>query len=348
MMNVFLSVFSAIIAVMSLALSYVIYMKSRTDSSYLDIDKQYSELLKLGMADTNLRDYEKTSSFYKLDDGDPFKKKYNIYAYMCWNMVETIFDRQKTAKGRFNLCDTWLPVMFEENRLHYSWYKHNLRLFKPDFQKFVTEVLNDIEIVEGTIDDLHEITERFETDFPSNELKSIEHIEMLMLKKKYSLLLAKHKVFDIVIGYAFVYEITNLNILWLDYMAIDAKYQNSGYGTLLFNKIPETKPELNVGIFMEIEIPSEDAQPADNRIKRMRFYQRLGAKKLGVNYFLPTNDGGYPMHLFFRPSPSLKVLPKESIKEAIISVYNYIHSDIANRDEVAKSFISSIADEYFL
>jgi hypothetical protein len=63
--------------------------------------------------------------------------------------VETIYDRQKDRKGRFRLSETWLPIMFEENRLHYTWYKHNLRMFKPEFQSFVTERLNDIEIVEG-------------------------------------------------------------------------------------------------------------------------------------------------------------------------------------------------------
>lgn len=346
-MNEFLSVFSALIAVISLLLSYIIFKKSRTDSSYLDIDKQYLELLKIGMEDTDLRDYEKTSVYYKLDANDSFKKKYHIYANMCWNMVETIYDRQKAAKSRFNLSDTWLPVMFEENRLHYSWYKHNLRLFKPDFQKFVTEVLNDIEIIEGNTEDLRSIYKRFETDFPTNEQKTLEHLEMLMLKKKYRLLLAKHKVFDMIIGYAFVYEISNLNMMWLDYMAIDKKFQNAGYGTLLFNKIIETKQELNMGMFLEIDIPGKDSDPQGFLAKRLRFYERLGAKVLNTPYKLPTADGGYPMYLLFRPAPSLKMLPKESIKEAIVSAFHYIHSDVANKDEVAKTFLGNAVDEYF-
>jgi hypothetical protein len=58
------------------------------------------------------------------------------------------------------------------------------------------------------------------------------------------LLLAKHKCFDEVIGYAFVFEIPGINALWLDYMAIDMKFQNVGYGTLLFNKIAELNPTI--------------------------------------------------------------------------------------------------------
>ncbi len=347
MLNNIISIASVIFALTSVFISYYIYKASRTDTSYLDIDKQYVELLKIGLNEPDLRDYERTSMFYKFDNSDDFKRKYIIYSHMCWNLVETIYDRQKDKKGRYKLSETWIPVMFEENRLHYSWFKHNLRLFKPDFQKFVTGELNDIEIVEGNINDLKDVYSRLKKDFVANERKDYAHLEMLMIKKKYKLLLAKHKVFKEIIGYALIYEIEK-KFLWLDFMAIDIKFQNAGYGTLLFNKIVESKQDGILGMFFEVEIPSEENEVCrEEQTRRITFYERLGAKRLNFNYQLPTNNGGFPMYFYFKPSSNVKFLPKEQIKEAIASAFEYIHSDVAQKEAILKTFFSSIQDEYY-
>lgn len=346
MLNYLISGISAVFALFSVVITYYVYRSTSHDTSYLDIDKQYSELLKLGLDDPDLRDYERTSQFYKQDPKDPFRKKYHIYANMCWNLVETIYDRQKDKKGRFQLSETWIPVMVEENRLHYTWFKHNLRFFKEDFQKFVTTELNDIEILEGSISDLKEIYERFRRDFAVSELKDYSHLEMLMLKKKYKLLLARHRVFNDTIGYAFVFEAPNA--LWLDYMAIDSRFQNAGYGTLLFNKIAEFKQNGKLGIFLEVEIPrEEDPALREEQERRIRFYERLGAKRLRLDYRLPAADGGFPMYLYFRPAPGVHFLPDEQIKETIAGVFEYIHSDVSQRDLILKGFLSTIQDESF-
>ncbi len=341
-MSTVISVISVFIAFFSLGISLYIYKLSRVDSSYLDIDNQYKELLKLGMETTDLRNYAKTSKFYKIDDDDDFKKKYAIYAYMCWNLVETIYDRQKDTHGRFHLSETWVPVMFEENRLHYSWFKHNLRLFKREFQNFVTEELNDILIEEGSVNDLRALYSNFERDFPRNERKSFEHLETLILKNHYKLLLARHKVFEEVVGYALVYLIEEPKLLWLDYMAVEEKYQNAGYGTLLFNKIIECNGTGRSGMFLEVEIPENNAT---DKIKRITFYERLHAKQLNCVYKLPTVDGGLQMYLYYKKIANETLLPAEVIKKAILSTYNYIHTDIDNRESIFQSFIGTIVDE---
>ncbi len=346
--SLMISLFSALFACVSVIVTLFIYRQSRSDTSYLDVDKQYCELLQIGLNDPDLRDYSRTSQFYKLAAADPFRKKYNIYAYMCWNLVETIYDKQRDSKGRFKLSETWVPVMFEENRLHYTWFKHNLWLFRPQFQKFVTAELNDIDIIEGTAADLKEIYARFMNDFQPSELKDLGHLEMLMSKKKYKLLLARHKIFKEVVGYALVFEIDSQKALWLDYMAIDPKFQDSGYGTLLVNRIAEIKHEGIVGMYMELEYPasSDEALKAD-QLRRIKFYERLGAKRLDFNYQLPTQEGGFPMMLYFRPSPNVKMLPKEQIHGAVAAVYDYIHTDIPGRKALLASFAGGIQDAYF-
>jgi len=172
---------------------------------------------------------------------------------MIWNLIETIFDRQRDRRGQFKLSETWVPVIIEENRLHYTWFKHNLRLFKPGFQRFVTAQLNDIDLLEGTMADLGEVYKRFEQDFPPGERMDRSQLELLMSKKRYRLLLAKHRVFQTVIGYAFLYEPESPKVIWLDYMAIEDKFKNAGYGTLLFNRLAQHRGADNLGVFIEVE-----------------------------------------------------------------------------------------------
>ena len=348
MYNYLVSGISVFISLASLFISYYVFRTARTDGSYSDIDATYADLLKIGLEDPDLRDYDRTSMFYQLQPEDRYRKKYHIYANMCWNLVETIYDRQKDKKGRFMLSETWIPVLFEENRLHYTWFKHNLRLFKPEFQAFVSGELNDIEIIQGDDNDLKTVYERFQNDFDANEIKEYKHIEMLMSKKKYKLLIAKHKVFEDIIGYAFIYEMEDLKILWLDYMSIEKRFQNAGYGTLLFNKIAEADNKKSLGVFFEVEIPVEnDPEKRKDQQRRITFYERLGARPIHIDYEFPTDNGGFPMLLYFKPFANVQMITKEKIRDSIISAYDFIHTDVYRRDSVLKKCLGGIKDEHY-
>jgi hypothetical protein len=102
--------------------------------------------------------------------------------------------------------------------------------------------------------------------------------------------------------------------------------------------------ENGIGMFLEVERP--DAPESQQR-KRIRFYERLGAKKLYIDYQFPTIDGPYPMYLFFKPSQTTTILPKESIKAAVLDAYDYIHSDVPNKGAIAGIFLHDIKDQYF-
>ena len=115
-----------------------------------------------------------------------------------------------------------------------------------------------IEIFEGNISHLHEIYKKMHLDFPPNEIKPYAHLKKLMENNKYKLILAKHKGADLIVGYAFIYDITQMNIVWLDYIAIDKGDQNMGYGSLLFKAIAGMPAYKDAGILLEVEIPSEN------------------------------------------------------------------------------------------
>jgi GNAT superfamily N-acetyltransferase len=195
-------------------------------------------------------------------------------------------------------------------------------------------IVNDIEIIEGSIDDLENVYQRFTTYFASDELKSYQHFKLLMSKKNYKLLLAKDPIIDEIVGYAFIYEFNQLQAIWLDYMAIDNHFRSSGYGAQLFRNLTKWKKPTN-GIFIEVEIPEEkEGGTRENQLRRIHFYERLGAKRLPIPYQLPTNDGGLPMYLYYWPNRDVERLPKEQIQEAIAEVFTSIHSDVKHTDDI--------------
>ncbi len=351
----FLSVLSFFISVVVAVITYITYRthkRSGDDNAYFDVDNQYSKLLKLAMKYPDMRDHDKTAAYYRMPPDDVFVKRYNIYAYMSWNVVETIFDKQKGhlgKEGEFHLDPTWEPVLKEENRLHYTWFTHNLDLFKEPFQEFVKVDLNGIDVVPGNDQKLSdEIYPRFEADFPAEERVELKHLKRLITNGDYELLLADHKTFkNMTLGYAFVYHVSECPVLWLDYMAIDKKYQNAGYGSKLFNRILELNKNA-LGMFMEVEIPnSADEQELCNQKRRIAFYERQGAVRLNLDYIFPSQSGGVPMYLFFKPAPSCHRLDKKQIAKSINSAFKFIHSDVPNANQILESFIDTIEDVHF-
>jgi hypothetical protein len=96
---------------------------------------------------------------------------------------------------------------------------------------------------------------------------------------------------------------------------------------------------------LEVEpATSSDAQTLQIQKRRIRFYNKLGARQLDVEYLFPVAAAPYPMLLFFRPIAKMSVLPKEGIQDMIQAAYSYIHRDVNGRDAILKSFIGTIRD----
>lgn len=191
--------------------------------------------------------------------------------------------------------------------------------------------VNDIEIIEGTMDDLENVYQRFTTYFASDELKSYQHLKQLLSKENYKLLMAKDPIIDEIVGYAFIYAFNQLQAIWLDYMAIDSQFRSSGYGAQLFKELTKW----DRGIFIEVEIPEEnDGDTRESQLRRITFYERLGAKVLPIPYQLPTNEGCLPMYLYFWQRNDVERPSKEQIQEAITEVFTAIHSDIRHTDDI--------------
>jgi hypothetical protein len=127
----FVTCFLSIIAI---CVSLYVFCKSRREKSYADLDSLYLELLKLAIK------YPKfINPRYTLDYDNAFRDedslyRYKAYAYIAWNICETIYDRRDDI-----LFETWKAVIVNENKLHRKWFDNpeNYHKFKDRFREYI-------------------------------------------------------------------------------------------------------------------------------------------------------------------------------------------------------------------
>jgi len=128
---------TGLVSGVALLFSVYSYLKIRRATSYSDLDAMYLEVLKLGLQFPEFRDSRRTSTYRASFSGAELFR-YDTYAFICWNLCESIYDREDAA-----LSETWRPVIGEENRLHRAWFdqEENHGKFKQRFCKFVEREL---------------------------------------------------------------------------------------------------------------------------------------------------------------------------------------------------------------
>lgn len=361
--NLFFNVLPIALSLISFILSIITAKKNKERESYLTIDDQYQKLLDHTLSSPILRDPVFTCHYLdyytmRLDKiEDPIKRKeavennalylkYHSYAYMMWNFLETIFDFTGKKKNS-GLRTIWLPVLCEENKLNYCWFRNNKRLFRKEFIMYVENVINEMEIVEGKRDDFKKVYSYMQEEFPVSEMKDKNQMMKLLVNGKYKLYIARFKKRiendEDIIGYALGYQNDQKTMFFLDYINILDDNQNCGYGSVFLKKLMDhvLEGKDSQGVFFEME-PVDGVNT--NRSRRNKFYSRLGAQKLKVNYKLPYKDGSVDMNLMCIPFAGVKKIDKELIKKFISETILTIHSDFMHTSEVINSYIDDIQD----
>jgi hypothetical protein len=129
-------IISLFVSGIALIISISSFRKSRSTSLYQDLDRLYADLLKLGISHPQFVDKAKTADYKTVFRGDELLQ-YQLYAFMSWNICETIFDRKKNK----NFFATWRCIIEVENELHRKWFSSdsNKQRFKPEFCKYMSE-----------------------------------------------------------------------------------------------------------------------------------------------------------------------------------------------------------------
>jgi len=97
---------------------------------YGELDRLYFDLLKIA--------YENPEFITPKCLQKQQAAKYDIYAFMVWNFLETIYDR---CQRDVNLQKTWYPIIETESQLHREWFSQaeNRQKFKHEFWDFIDQ-----------------------------------------------------------------------------------------------------------------------------------------------------------------------------------------------------------------
>jgi hypothetical protein len=126
---------SVVVAVIAVGISIYTWRVTRASTSYGDLDRLCIELLKVGIQYPRLRQPDFTRDYKNRFEGEELTR-YETYAYIAWNLCETIHDR---CKGVEDVLNTWIPVIVGENKLHRRWFDNpeNFHLFREEFRRYV-------------------------------------------------------------------------------------------------------------------------------------------------------------------------------------------------------------------
>lgn len=194
----------------------------------------------------------------------------------------------------------------------------------------------------GKIADLILIYPSYASEFPVDERKTIEQLEMLLNKGDYQLVIAENisPSDEIVrIGFAFVLKPRSFDFLWLDYLVIEKNFQSKGYGTQFFEYLIQCYSNIK-GMYIEVEIP--DGTDV-NKTRRVNYYEKLGAIKLPINYHLPIEKGSMAMRLYIKSvNDDVTNINLEDVLKDIKVAQRIIHGDYSHLENIWKNiFINS-------
>jgi hypothetical protein len=118
------------VAIPAIALSMFKFRKQTQAEHYRQLDEMYFQVQSFGMTYPEVAWPERRAV-----DQDT-AARYDIYAAMVWNFIETLFDR---CLDRKELWDTWQPAIIYEGVLHREWFNEaeNRVRYKESFQEFM-------------------------------------------------------------------------------------------------------------------------------------------------------------------------------------------------------------------
>lgn len=176
------------------------------------------------------------------------------------------------------------------------------------------------------IKNLESVYNDMQQQFPPEELKSCKHLQCL-LGKNYKLYQGLENTNEI--GYFFLFE--DKDFILLDYLAIYQKFHSKGYGSKILQSLKKLYPNKK-GCFLEVEKPDNSNI---NTFRRIKFYEKQGAVKLDLNYLYPSIDKPLPMDLYYIPYRD-KIPNKIETERFITELFNFVHTDITNKDDIIK------------
>ncbi|MCT0007655.1 GNAT family N-acetyltransferase [Weissella confusa] len=124
--------------------------------------------------------------------------------------------------------------------------------------------------VTPTLPDYQSVVKMYHEAFPANEQLPLWYLQFLTLRRGISF--SAYYDDDQIVG--MIYTTKTQNTIFVLYLATNARIRSRGYGTKILQQLIRETP--NQEIVLNIEPQDVSADNADQRAKRLRFYQKNG------------------------------------------------------------------------
>lgn len=205
-----------------------------------------------------------------------------------------------------------------------------------------------LRLVLGGYDDLAVIYDLMRKQFPREEIYQIRDFIQMVNKDKYKMLLYWREADHKLVGYATTYSMPDCKTVWLDLFAVLPEFQSMGYGQKLFDAVYQKYCGMFDGLLLCAEkVDPSNPEQAEVQRRRLAFYEKVGAHVLQTDFLLPVEDGGFPMHLLFKPGRGVKTLSRENQMQIVQSMFAYCYGHIKHHQQLFQQFKDTIVDERF-
>jgi hypothetical protein len=123
-----------VLSSVAIIVSLFAFFKTRRVTLYQDLDRLYIEVLKLAIEHPRFVNPKFTLDYQRSFKGEELLQ-YEAYAFIVWNVCETIADHRKDK----TLFRSWEPVLKAENERHRAWFDtgENRSKFKMEFRDLI-------------------------------------------------------------------------------------------------------------------------------------------------------------------------------------------------------------------
>lgn len=145
-----------------------------------------------------------------------------------------------------------------------------------------------------------------------------------------------------VIGFIILYHSQRFEFSLLEYMAVDAAHRNAGLGALMFNMALNFCVDRSMVV--EVDSDREDSADRTMRLRRKRFYGRLGCLHVAnLDYKLPLPGEPPVMDLLIRPEPTHVPIARETLQQWLTDIYVSVYAQAPDDRRIA--YMIAIAND---
>jgi GNAT superfamily N-acetyltransferase len=207
--------------------------------------------------------------------------------------------------------------------------------------------VNFCEIADMSSIEFEEAMKIYVESFPENERRPIATIKKMLESGESRLMVGERE--NEIVFMALLYPLKGTPFLLGDYLATAEDHRSTGIGRAFLRHILDEMKDLQCNFFL-IEIENPYLNEDETKMRRLKFYKRLGMKELmDVKYFLPPFQGTEPteMILLVFSVENCNHLAGETVRELVIHMFGELYERYGN-DDLLMSTLRSIPDLVWL